>query len=96
MIENHSDQPLYRGAAKDWAWDWTEWLPEGDTIASQELAVSDGLTAGTPVAAAGVVTATLTCSADAPVGSRQRATCTVTTAGGLTDSRAIRFVVVGR
>lgn len=96
MTESHDDRPIARGAALDWAWAWTDWLPAGDSIASQAIAATDALTAGTATASGGVVSAVITCSADAPIGSRQRATCTITTAAGLTDSRSIRLVVTAR
>lgn len=96
MNEGHDDRPIARGASLDWAWDWSEWLSGGDTIASQAVETSDELTAGSPSAASGVVSVVLTCSDDAAVGSRQRAICTITTTSGLTDSRTIRLVVAAR
>ena len=96
MNELHDDRPIARGAALDWAWDWSDWLPSGDTVTAQAIAATDALTASAVTAAGGVVSAVITCSADAPIGSRQRATCTITTAAGLTDSRSIRLVVAAR
>jgi hypothetical protein len=96
MNEAHDDKPIARGASLDWAWDWTDWLQAGDTIASQTIEGSAEIMAGAPTAAGAIVTAVLTCAADAPVASRQRATCTVTTVAGLTDSRTIRLVVAAR
>ena len=96
MNEKHDDQPIARGAMLPWAWDWSDWLLSGDTITAQEFAATDGLTIGDASQAAGVVTAEVTCDPDATIGSRQRATCTITTAAGLVDSRSIRYVVEAR
>jgi hypothetical protein len=96
MNESHDDRPIARGASLDWAWNWTDWLPAGDTITAQAIAATDALTASAVTAGAGLVSAVITCGADAAVGSRQRATCTITTASGLIDSRTIRLVVAAR
>lgn len=96
MNESHDDRPIARGAALDWAWNWADWLPAGDSIATQTIAATDALTASAVSASGGVVSALIACGAEAPIGSRQRATCTITTAAGLTDSRSIRLVVAAR
>ncbi len=96
MNETHDDRPIARGAALDWNWDWAAWMPAGDAIAAASIVVTDELAAGTPTSTDTSVSALITCSADAAIGLRQRATCTITTTAGLTDSRTIRLVVAAR
>lgn len=94
MNETHTDRPIRPGATLDWEWDWTDWMRPGDSISTREIAATDKISAGVPALTGAVVTALLTCASDAPIGSRQRAVCTIQTAAGRTDRRSIRFVVV--
>lgn len=69
----------------DYAWDWTSWLPDGDTITSHQVTVPDGLTLGTTTLTGAIVTAWI--SGGTP-GELYTVTCRITTSDGRTDDRS--------
>lgn len=87
-MSRERNAPINRGATLDWSWDWTDWLLPGDAIASRVVTPSAGLTVGSTTDATGVVTTVVTCDPAAPIGATLRLTCSITTAGGKTDSRS--------
>lgn len=95
MTESNPLQ-LSPGATLDLSWDWTAWLPGSDTIASYDVAVATGITRVSQAKVAQVVTAFVTLSAAAPIGSRHMVQCTVTTNGGRVDTRTIYAMAAAR
>ena len=75
----------------DWAFDWSAWLADDETIVSHEI-VADGVTVDTSDENEGVVTVWLS---EAQKGTR-RVTCRVTTSQGRTDDRSIVLHVTDR
>jgi hypothetical protein len=82
------------GSSLDYWWDWSDWLEEGDSIASAEVDVPPPLAAvDSPVIASGKVTQQIF---GGNAGSLYRVTCRVTTANGLVDERSLQLEVVQR
>ena len=75
----------------DWAFDWSGWLADDETIVSHEI-VADGVTVDSSAEDAGIVTVWLS---EAQKGTR-RVTCRITTSQGRTDDRSIVLNVVDR
>lgn len=84
--------PLRPGAKLDFAFDWTDWLPAGDSLASYTVAAGPGLTMTADSRAGAVVTAWLEWSAPAPgPAARSWLDCDVVTAAGRSDVRRIEI-----
>ncbi len=77
-------------AVLDYQWDWSSWLPTGDTIASATVTAETGLTVGSYSNTATAVTAWLS---GGIVGESYNVTCRVVTANGRTDDRTITLLV---
>lgn len=77
-------------ALLDYAWDWSEWLTGGDTIASATVTLPAGLVLEDTVVAAQVVTTWVSGGA---AGVGYPATCHIVTAQGREDERTITFTV---
>ena len=75
-------------ATLDYSVDWGDWLDAGDTIASTEWIVPDGLTSDAESLTGAVATIRL---AGGTVGQRYAITCRATSAAGLVDDRTIRI-----
>lgn len=83
------------GSRLDYTFDWSAWLPAGDTIASHAVAVTGGTTDDDDEAA-GVVTAWVTVPADAPDGAAVQIVCSIVTTAGRADSRRLVLQVQRR
>lgn len=77
-------------AVLDYAWDWTAWLANEETIVAHTVTPAEGITVSSTAEAAGVVTAWLS---GGSVGASYALTCRVTTSQGRTDERTIRITV---
>lgn len=73
-------------ARLDWAWDWTDWLADGETITDKTVTVTRGDVAldGSPGEAGGVVTVWIT---GGTAGTTCWVTCHITTSAGRQDDR---------
>jgi hypothetical protein len=95
-------QPLPIGplSSLDLAWDWTQWLATGDTIASFTVVGSDGLGLSSVQQLAGtqIIVAWAAPTGDPEDGTAYSVTCTVTTASTppRIDSRTIELIVQSR
>lgn len=77
----------------DYQWNWTAWLPAGDTISSHTVTVPTGLTLETSSATTTAVTAWIsggTAETECVV------TCRIVTTQGRTDERSITLKVTSR
>ena len=72
-------------AVLDYAFDWTAWLDDGETISSHTVTV-DGLTKDSDAENGGVVTVWLSGGTD---GQEASAACLIETSAGRTDERTI-------
>lgn len=79
----------------DYQFDWSAWLPSGDSISSHTVTVTGG-TLDTSSAAAGVVTAWVEIPATAPDGAAVQVDCAIVTAHGREDSRRMLLQVQRR
>lgn len=84
--------PFTPGATLDVSWDWSDWLPAGDSLASHTVTAPTGVTKASDARAGAVVTAWLTMPSGTPVGALFAVQCSVVTAQGRQDVR--QFVVV--
>ncbi len=80
-------------AVLDYTWDWSNWLPAGDTIASKTVTATTGLT----VASSSLTTTTVTAwLSGGTAGTVYSVACKIVTVGGRTDERTIEIQVVER
>lgn len=81
-------------AVLDYVFDWTDWLaPLADVIVSVEWVPSAGIT----VVSSSNTSATATAfAAGGVVDAEEFLTCRITTAGGRTEDRTIRFSITQR
>ncbi len=87
--------PFSLTAQLDIQWDWTAWLGS-DSIASYIITPATGVTKVSDARNAGVVTAWVKLSGPAAYGATFDVVCSITTAGGRTDTRTITLVVTKR
>lgn len=72
-------------ARLDYAWDWTAWLEDGETIESHTVTVASGdVTLDGETEAAGVVTVWIS---DGTLGTTSRVTCHIVTSEDREDDR---------
>lgn len=87
-------------ARLDFTWDWGDWMPDGDYIASYELLPEAGITfdtdtvhtspsSGQPLSA---VSAWVSWEPSAAAGDRLGITCRITTFEGRVDDRTLYFL----
>ena len=81
------------GANLDYTIDWTDWLEVGDTLATSIWTVEAGVTLGTVTFNTTTATAFIS---GGTLGENVRATNTITTANGLTDSRSFKLAIRAR
>ncbi len=79
-------------AVLDYAWDWTAWLAEGETISAATVTAT-GVTVDSSSEDGGVVTAWIS-GGTAGVGAT--ATCRVVTSQGRTDDRSLSLTIAQR
>ena len=80
-------------AVLDYPVDWSDWLPEGDTIESATVTAEVGVTVGTVDVTSPVVTAWIS---GGTVGATYDVTYHIVTAEGREDDRSITLVVKER
>ena len=84
-------------AVLDYAFDWSDWLADGETINTETITAATGITLGTgaqaPSESAGVVTIWLSGGTDGAV---YTVACKITTSAGRTDERTIEICVMNR
>jgi hypothetical protein len=77
----------------DFAWDWSEWLHEGETIFSASVSAPDGITVMSSSFVNGLVTAWL---ADGELGRVYPVLCRITTNQGRVEERTLRIRIAVR
>jgi hypothetical protein len=82
-------------ATKDYPLDWSDWLPEGDTITSSSWIVEEGITEVVGKTSHDDTTATIWLSGGT-VGESYLVTNRITTAQDRVDDRTIRIFVTQR
>lgn len=75
-------------AVLDYAFDWTDWLEDGETISSHTVTVETGLTKDSDSESSGVVTVWLS---GGTADETYTVACKITTNGGRTDERSALF-----
>jgi hypothetical protein len=79
-------------ARLDYAWDWTGWLQEGETIQTATLTVDGGVTADPPVINGGRVTTWVSGGTRGTA----RLTLHIVTSAGREDDRTLTLYVTSR
>lgn len=82
-------------AVLPYAWDWTAWLVDGDTIATHTILPPAEVDFTNDTHTDTAVTARLS-APTATIGAMLTVTCRITTAAGLTDDRSIRLAIRNR
>jgi hypothetical protein len=81
-------------AVLDYQWDWSDWLPTGDTIATADVSLSTG---NVVISSESNTTTTVTAwVAGGTDQTESRLTARVVTAQGRTDDRSIILAIVER
>lgn len=81
-------------AVEDYAFDWTGWLEQGETITTASVTADDGgLTITNVTNANGVVSYRVS---QGVLGTEQRVTCHVVSSLGRADDKTDKFVIVDR
>ena len=77
-------------AVLDYTWDWSDWLPSGDTIASYTFTVPAGITKDSDSNTTTAVTAWMS---GGTAGLSYDVVCHIVTTAGREDDRTITFFV---
>jgi len=77
-------------AVLDYAFDWSAWLADSETIVTHAVMVTGDVVVDSNSEAGGVVIAWLSGGSE----STQSVNCTITTSAGRTDSRSARLQVI--
>lgn len=80
-------------AVLDYAFDWSDWLASGETIATHTITVDKGLTKDSSTESDGKVTVWLS---GGTVGEWYKIACLITTSAGRTDERTISIQIQER
>lgn len=80
-------------AVLDYTWDWSDWLPSGDTITAVSAVATTGITVANQTNTTTGHTIWLSGGTE---GNEYTVTSRVTTAGGRTDDRSIKVRVEQR
>ena len=80
-------------AVLDWAYDWTDWLAEAETITDHTITADTGITVDSSTEDDGIVTVWLS---GGTAGINYKVACLVTTSAGRTDERTIWIKVADR
>ena len=88
-------------ATLDYSMDWSDWLAQGDALATQEWRVSTIAGDASPMSVTssslnGVTATTTAIVTGGTAGNTYTLTCKVTTDGGLTDERYFRIIAKNR
>ena len=78
-------------AVLDYTFDWSDWLPTGDTISSYTVTVATGLT---KVSDSSTTTAVTVWLSGGTVGAWYAVQCRIVTVGGRTDDRTAQIKIV--
>jgi hypothetical protein len=81
-------------ATLDFTFDWSAWLPTGDTISSVTWAISTGVTLASSPAPSHTTTTATTFVSGGTAGTSYILSCTITTAQGRIDTRSLTIAVV--
>jgi hypothetical protein len=81
------------GADLPFAWDWSAWLSDGETITAQTITADAGITVSAPTEDLGVVTVRIS---GGTAGTTYKVACRITTSGGNIDERTKRIMVRDR
>lgn len=80
-------------AVLDYKWDWSTWLPTGDTISTHTITAPTGLTVASSANTTTTVTAWLS---GGTAGNTYSVACKIVTTQGRTDERSILVQVDNR
>lgn len=80
-------------AVLDYAFDWSDWLDSGETIASTTITVAAGLTKDSDSESDGIVTIWLS---GGTAGTSYTVACKIVTSSSRTDERSITIMVINR
>lgn len=80
-------------AVLDYAFDWSDWLDSGETIASTTITVASGLTKDSDSESDGIVTIWLS---GGTAGTSYTVACKIVTSSSRTDERSITIMVINR
>ena len=80
-------------AVLDWAYDWTDWLAEAETITDHTITADTGITVDSSTEDDGKVTVWLS---GGTAGINYKVACLITTTAGRTDERTIWIKVADR
>lgn len=80
----------------DYTWDWSQWLINGDTIASSSMAVTSTATDITLTSSTFSATYATVWVSGGTIPNYYTITNTITTVGGRTRARSIRIIVANQ
>ena len=80
-------------AVLDWAYDWTDWLAEAETITDHTITADTGITVDSSTESDGKVTVWLS---GGTAGINYKVACLITTTAGRTDERTMWIKVTDR
>lgn len=80
-------------AVLDFAFNWSDWLEDDETISTYDITVSDGITLDSDIEADNVVTVWLSGGEDSR---RYNVACKIVTSLARTDERTMRIMVMER
>ena len=80
-------------AVLDYAFDWSDWLDSGETIASTTITVASGLTKDSDSESDGIVIIWLS---GGTAGTSYTVACKIVTSSSRTDERSITIMVINR
>lgn len=85
-------KPVSVGAKLDFAWDWSDWLQDGELISAQSITSHQSLAASFLDRAGGIVSAWVEVDGATAIGTELLASCEITTSLGRIDKRSFRLV----
>lgn len=88
--------PFAPGATLDVSWDWSDWLPAGDTLASYTVTVPAGVTKVSDSRAGAIVTAWVTVPDNTLLFASFALLCEIVTAQGRRDERVFLITATQR
>lgn len=88
--------PVSPGATLDVSWDWSDWLPAGDTLASHTVTVPTGVTKVSDSSAGAIVTAWVTLPNSTLLYASFSLLCEIVTTQGRRDERVFLITATQR